>query len=70
MLSVQAGLIDALPLPLVPAFVSGLREALDRGAADAVRSIQSDGALDDPGKAKLRACLQTYVQTLTPAKPA
>ena len=69
-LSVQTGLIDALPLSVVPAFVKGLREALDRGAADVVRSIQSDGVLDDLGEAKLRASLQTYVQTLTPAKPA
>jgi hypothetical protein len=34
-----------------------------------VRSIQSAGALDDPRKTKLWAALQTYVQTLTPAKP-
>ena len=69
-LAVQTGLIDALPLPTVPAFLKGLRDALDRGATDVVRSIQSDGALDEASKTKLRATLQAYVQSLTPAKPA
>jgi F-type H+-transporting ATPase subunit alpha len=69
-LAVQTGLIDALPLPTVPAFLKGLRDALDRGATDVVRSIQSDGALDEASKTKLRATLQAYVQFLTPAKPA
>jgi len=68
--AVQTGLIDALPVTVIPTFFTGLREALDRGAADAVRSIQSDGALDDARKATLHACLEAYVQTLTPAKPA
>jgi F-type H+-transporting ATPase subunit alpha len=67
--AVQTGLIDALPLPAVPAFLNGLRDALDRGATDVVRSIQSDGALDEASKTKLRATLQAYVQSLTPAKP-
>ena len=69
-LAVQTGLIDALPLPTVPAFLKGLRDALDRGATDVVRSIQSDGALDETSKTKLRATLQAYVQSLSPAKPA
>jgi F-type H+/Na+-transporting ATPase subunit alpha len=69
-LAVQTGLIDALPLPTVPALLKGLRDALDRGATDVVRSIQSDGALDEASKTKLRATLQAYVQSLTPAKPA
>ena len=68
-LAVQTGLIDALPVTLIPTFLTGLREALDRGAADAVRSIQGDGALDDARKATLLASLEAYVQTLTPGKP-
>jgi F-type H+-transporting ATPase subunit alpha len=68
-LAVQAGLIDALPVTLIPTFLAGLREALDRGAADAVRSIQGDGALDDARKATLHVSLEAYVQTLTPGKP-
>ncbi len=67
-LAVQTGLIDSLPLATVPAFMKGLREALDSGVADIVRSIQSDGALDETGKTKLQAALEAYVQSLTPAK--
>ena len=48
--------------------MKGLREALDSGVADIVRSIQSDGALDETGKTKLQAALEAYVQSLTPAK--
>src|SRR5271156_590650 len=69
-LAVQSGLLDALPPPALPALLKGLRDALDRGATDVVRSIQSDGALDEASKTKLRATLQAYVQSLTPAKPA
>jgi F-type H+-transporting ATPase subunit alpha len=67
-LAVQNGLIDALPLTTIRTFLNGLREALDRGAADAVRSIQSDGALDDARKKNLQATLQAYVKTLPSAK--
>jgi F-type H+-transporting ATPase subunit alpha len=66
-LAVQTGLIDALPLTAIPNLLKGLREALDRGAADAVRSIQSDGTLDDAGKRNLRAALQAYVKSLPSA---
>jgi F-type H+/Na+-transporting ATPase subunit alpha len=69
-LAVQTGLIDALPLAAVPAFLRGLRDVLDRVARDVVRSIQSDGALDEASKTKLRASLQAYVQSLLPAKPS
>ena len=68
-LSVQTGLIDALPLAAVPRFLKGLREALDGQAADVARAIQSDGKLDEAAKTKLRAALEAYVKTLTPAKP-
>jgi F-type H+-transporting ATPase subunit alpha len=69
-LAVQTGLIDALPLTAIPNLLKGLREALDRGAADAVRSIQSDGMLDEAGKGNLRAALQAYVKSLPSAGPS
>jgi F-type H+/Na+-transporting ATPase subunit alpha len=40
-LAVQSGLLDPLPLPVVVAFRLGLGDALDRGAPDAVRLIQT-----------------------------
>jgi F-type H+-transporting ATPase subunit alpha len=69
-LSVQTGLLDALPLAAIPAFLKGLPEALDRGAADAVAAIQKTGALDEANKAKLRSTLQTYLGTLARGQPS
>ena len=66
LISAQTGLMDALPLAKVPAFVEGLREALDRNAAEVVQSLQRDGALDEAGKTKLRTTLQAYVQSMNP----
>ena len=57
-LAVQSGLLDALPLPAVAEFRRGLRDALDRGAADAVRLIQETGTLDDARKQALRETLR------------
>jgi F-type H+-transporting ATPase subunit alpha len=59
-LALQSGLLDALPLPAVAAFLKGLPAALDAGAADVVASIQKDGALGEPDKTKLKATLQAY----------
>ena len=50
-LAVQSGLLDPLPLPVVAEFRQGLRDALDRGAPDAVRLIQETGTLDDARQA-------------------
>jgi F-type H+-transporting ATPase subunit alpha len=69
-LAVQSGLLDALPLPAVAEFRRGLRDALDRDAPDAVRSIQDTGALDDARKRALREMLKKYIQTVTPATSA
>jgi F-type H+-transporting ATPase subunit alpha len=69
-LSVQSGLIDALPLAAVPAFLKGLPEALDRDATDAVAAIQKSGALDAPDEAKLKSILQAYVGTLPRTTPS
>ena len=66
-LAVQSGLLDTLPLSAVVVFRSGLGDALDRGAADAVRSIEETGTLDDVRKQALRETLQHYVETVAPA---
>ena len=68
-LAVQSGLLDALPLPVVVEFRRGLREALDRDAPDAIRSIQETRSLDKVQKQALRTTLQHYVQTVTPVAP-
>ena len=66
-LAVQSGLLDALPLPAVAEFRRGLRDAIDRGAADAVRLIQETGTLDDARKQALRETLATAMfRTVTP----
>lgn len=67
-LAVQTGLLDALPLAIVPDFLKGLRAALDASAADVVQAIQANGELDEAGKTKLGATLKNFVQTLIPAK--
>ena len=65
-LAVQSGLLDPLPLPVVIEFRQGLRDALDRGAPDAVRLIQETGTLDDARKQALRETLRQYVQRRRP----
>jgi F-type H+-transporting ATPase subunit alpha len=67
LLAVQLGLLDPLPLPSLIAFRVGLRDALDRGAPDAVRLIHDTGTLDDVRKQVLHGALKQYVQTITPA---
>jgi len=66
-LAVQSGLLDELAPPVVVEFRRGLRDALDRGAPDAVRLIQETGTLDDIRKQALHETLQDYVRTITPA---
>ena len=68
-LAVQSGLLDPLPLPAVVAFRKGLGEALDLGAAEAVRLIQETGTLDAPHKQALLETLGSYVKTVSSASP-
>jgi F-type H+/Na+-transporting ATPase subunit alpha len=65
-LAVQAGLLDPLPVPAVIAFRRGLRDALDRGAADAVRQIEDTGSLDEIRKAALLVTIKRYGETFSP----
>ncbi len=65
-LAVQSGLLDALSPSAIIAFRQGLRDALDRGAPDAVRLIQDTGKLDDERKQTLRKALQHYIQPIAP----
>ncbi len=72
-LAVQSGLLDPLPLAAVAAFRNGLREALDRDAAEAVRQMQGTGTLDDAGKQALQEMLRRYAESVRPpglASPA
>ncbi|WP_428352016.1 F0F1 ATP synthase subunit alpha [Lichenifustis flavocetrariae] len=77
-LAVQFGLLDTIPLPTVDTVRKGLRDALDKDAAQAVRQIEDKGVLDGATRQALRAVLEGYVKTLMPtpvtaptsAKPA
>ena len=75
-LAVQAGLLDCCRCRSSSAFRQGLREALDRGAPDAVRLIQETGTLDDARKtgaardalhAMLRPCPGRAAERRSPA---
>ena len=68
-LAVQAGRLDAVPLPAVVAFRRGLGAAIDTDAPQAVAQIQETGMLDDANKQALLAALKTYAMTVAPAKP-
>ena len=66
-LAVQSGRLDPIPPQAVIAFRRGLREALDRGAADAVRQIESTGSLDDARKATLLSAMKQYAENFAPS---
>ena len=69
-MAVQSGLLDALPLTDLVRFRAGLRDALDQGAAEAVRVVQDTGKLDDAQKQSIQDVLQRYAQTVAPPKTA
>jgi F-type H+-transporting ATPase subunit alpha len=69
-LAVQSGFLDVLPLPAIIVFRKGLGDAIDRDAAEVVRSIQDTGKLDDAHQKALRIVLEQYARTLAPAPPA
>jgi F-type H+/Na+-transporting ATPase subunit alpha len=67
-LAVQSGLLDGLPLPAVATFRLGLTDALDRGAADSVKSIEETGTIDGTRKKALLDMLKQYVQSVAPPR--
>jgi F-type H+-transporting ATPase subunit alpha len=69
-MAVQAGLLDSLPLPVVPKFRQGLRDVLDRDAAAIVKAIEETGIIDDKQRQALGDILKTYARTFAAAKPA
>ncbi len=69
-IAVQSGQLDALPVPVLAQFRNGLREMLDRDAADAVGQIGKAGTLDDAGKQALHEALARYAKALAPPPPA
>ena len=65
-LALQTGLLDALPLPLLADFRSGLARALDQQAPAIVRRIEEAGVLDEAGRRALHVALHEFVRSLTP----
>ena len=70
MLAVQAGLLDALPLPSIAAFRLGLREAIDTQAAPSIQQMQATGTLDAAGTQALLDVLKRYAATFAAAPSA
>ncbi len=68
-LAVQSGVLDAMPLPSVAIFRQRLGEALDRGAPEAMRAIETDGTLDDTQKKALLEALRAHAARVAPTTP-
>ncbi len=68
-LAVQAGLLDPLSAVEVIAFRDGMREALDRDAADAVALIQATGTLDAAHATGLLATLKQHARRVASVAP-
>jgi F-type H+-transporting ATPase subunit alpha len=64
--AVQVGLLDRLPLELVPRFRRELPAWLDRMATSTVASIQQSGRLDPAGRAELEMCAKALVESVQP----
>jgi F-type H+-transporting ATPase subunit alpha len=68
--AVQAGLVDGLPLELVPRFRRELPSWLDRLAAPTVATIQQSGRLDSANRAELEKCARALVSAILPSANA
>jgi F-type H+-transporting ATPase subunit alpha len=64
--SAQAGLLDGLPLELVPRFRRELPAWLDRLSAPTVAAIQRNGRLDAVGRAELEKCAIALSTSISP----
>ncbi len=69
-LAVQSGLLDAMPLSSLPSFRQGLGAALDRGAAEVMRSIENEDTLDEAQKESLLKALRAHAARVVPPMPA
>jgi F-type H+-transporting ATPase subunit alpha len=65
-LAVQSGLLDSMPLEKIVTFRQGLRGALDRDAADAVKAVGATGQFDNAGHTAFTTLLRTYVNSIMP----
>lgn len=63
-LAVQSGLLDRVPVSTIVEVRDGLRDALDRGAAEVVRGIEATGTLEEAHKQTLRDVIEHYVGTI------
>ena len=70
MLAVQIGLLDPLPLDAIAAFRAGLPAALNRDAAEGLRTIAESGELDAEGRGALMDAMTRLAASLGDAKPA
>ena len=70
LLSVQSGLLDALPLDAVVTFRAALPSALDRDAADALRAIAETRDLDAEARAALMAAMTRLSTSMNDADQA
>ena len=68
-MAVQSGLLDGVPLPDLARFRLALHDALDAGAADAVRAIEETGTLDDAREQAVQDVLHRLVETIKPSSP-
>jgi F-type H+-transporting ATPase subunit alpha len=64
--SVQAGLLDQLPLDVLARFCAELPAWLDRRAAPAIARIESTGRLIASDRTDLESCLAALVSTICP----
>lgn len=62
-LAVQAGLLDALALPVIESFRLKLRGMLDREVPQVVHGLQQSGTLDAAGRQALLAALGAYAKS-------
>ncbi|HXW71864.1 MAG TPA: F0F1 ATP synthase subunit alpha [Methylocella sp.] len=63
-MALQSGQLDALPVEKLPAFRSGLHEALDREAAEAVAQLQASGAFPKTSAATFDAALARLARNI------
>ncbi len=70
LLAVQKGLLDRLPLDLIPRFRRELPDHLDRLAAAAVAAVQERGRLDPASRAELQKAAMAAVSAIGPADKA